>query len=229
MIHLVPVLTVIMATVAGCASLFQDIDDKMQRNRFRSDYEHLERAISVYDEGKFEAALTTFKPLASTSGSVHVRRKARLGEICCRLMLARSAGDYNHAIGMWHDFTDSVTTRDSAWDPVLLDPLIVRKGQIHAVRVTPSPEAPPRQKANNGKKADVSGKPVLKTITQPPAGTGSADIARLKKKADSADELQRRLDAVTSENQSLKEKIKALEAIDQNIQKKKTQIAEPGE
>jgi hypothetical protein len=37
------------------------------------------------------------------------------------------------------------------------------------------------------------------------------------------------LDKVEAENRTLKDKIKALEAIDQNIRKKKTEIAAPGE
>ncbi|WP_414736128.1 hypothetical protein [Desulfosarcina ovata] len=56
-----------------------------------------------------------------------------------------------------------------------------------------------------------------------------AELAVLKKKAEQTAELQRQLDDVMVENQSLKEKIKALEAIDQNIQKKKTEISAPSE
>ncbi|WP_407924794.1 hypothetical protein [Desulfosarcina ovata] len=56
-----------------------------------------------------------------------------------------------------------------------------------------------------------------------------AELAVLKKKSEQTAELQRQLDDVMVENQSLKEKIKALEAIDQNIQKKKTEISAPSE
>jgi hypothetical protein len=55
------------------------------------------------------------------------------------------------------------------------------------------------------------------------------ELADLKKKAQKTTELQRKLDEVAAENRALKEKIKALEAIDQNIQKKKTEISAPSE
>jgi cell division protein FtsB len=55
------------------------------------------------------------------------------------------------------------------------------------------------------------------------------ELAALKEKAAQADRLQRQLDAAAAENRSLKEKIKALEAIDQNIQKKKTEMVAPSE
>ena len=51
----------------------------------------------------------------------------------------------------------------------------------------------------------------------------------MKKKAEQAAQLQRKLDEVVAENNALKAKIKALETIDQNIQKKKTEISAPSE
>ncbi|MGA6927563.1 MAG: hypothetical protein WBY88_17880, partial [Desulfosarcina sp.] len=55
------------------------------------------------------------------------------------------------------------------------------------------------------------------------------EIVDLKKKVGQAAELQQQLDKLEDENRALKEKIKALETIDQNIQKKKTEIATPSE
>ena len=55
------------------------------------------------------------------------------------------------------------------------------------------------------------------------------EFSALEKKSAQAAQLQRQLDAVVAENRSLKKKIKALEAIDQNIQKKKTEMAAPSE
>ena len=51
----------------------------------------------------------------------------------------------------------------------------------------------------------------------------------MKQKAAQLPELQQRLNESEAENSILKEKIKALEAIDQNIQKKKTEISAPSD
>jgi hypothetical protein len=55
------------------------------------------------------------------------------------------------------------------------------------------------------------------------------ELAAMKQKAAQLPELQQRLNESEAENRVLKEKIKALEAIDQNIQKKKTEISAPSE
>ena len=222
--RLMVVLMIVLGVLTGCASVFQNIDDKIHRKRFKSDYAALENALAVYDEGDFEKARARFKALSAASAGEKIARKAWLGEICCSLMLAKTQADYTATIGMWHEFGKSVPENEAVWDVALLDPLIVRmtpknitrmiENHPPAAQISDETAAPPNRQQDGRQQAD-------RQI--------QAELAILKKKVEDAEQLQRKMDAVVAENRSLKEKIRALEAIDQNIQKKKTEISAPSE
>ncbi len=222
------ILIVGVGVLAGCASVFQDLDNRMHRNRFKSDFASLDRIMTEYDKGRYAVALAGFSALQSTSASQKIVRRAWLGEICCRLLLAKTPADYTAAIGLWHDFARTETDRDPIWDPDLIDPLIVRmipNASIDKAVVEPSPTPSPPTKTT--KPATVKKPQPVERIQRDPQL--EAELAALKKKAEAADQLQRRLDEVVAENDALKDKIKALEAIDQNMRKKKTEISAPSE
>lgn len=219
------VLMIIVGMLAGCASVFQNFDDRMNRKRFKSDYEALDKALASYEAGEFDQALTEFNVLAMESASATISRRARLGVICCRLMSAETATAYTKAIGMWHEFGDSVIDPDSSWNLTLLDPLVVSRipqplpqPPIPALVLVKPPTAEVAEPAET--KPDVSKQDARRL---------QDELATMKKKAKQVDQLQEQLDRIIAENQSLKEKIKALEAIDQTIQKKKTEISAPSE
>jgi hypothetical protein len=217
--HQIVILIVLIGFITGCASVFQNIDDKMDRKRFKLDYELYNNARAVYQSGNYLKAKGMFTALSAAGGSKKLKRRARLGEIACRLMLADTQEDYIQALGMWHDFVDTVKDRDTVWDPVLLRPLIGhRSPEDTTLYIEAPPPAPPKPA------------PSAVSANQKKAGRKMrGEISQLKKKAERTSQLQRRLDKVEAENRTLKDKIKALEAIDQNIRKKKTEIAAPGE
>lgn len=217
----------LMALFTGCASIFQNFDDKMSRNRFKKDYEALDAALEIYDQGEFEKALARFRTIKSDCKNEKVRRRAWLGEICCCLLLADTPADFSVAIGMWHAFADSTTDADATWSQALLDPLIVRLAPRESsgeVGVDSSAEPP---EATTGPKP-----PTMQEKAEQPQNEDArleAEMAELRKKAKRADKLQLQIAKILAENRSLKEKIKALEAIDQSIQKKKSEISTSGE
>ena len=217
---------VIVGLLTGCASVFQDFDDKMNRKRFKKDFEALDAALDAYDQGSFKKALGLYKEIRVASTNETIGRRAWLGEICCRLMLADTPSEFTAAVGMWHDFQESTNDEDAIWNQALLDPLIVR--QIPQPEPTiievPSPAVPPASTVPEQK--PVQKQAVEPQETQTPS---QAEMEALKKKANRADKLQLEIAKILSENRSLKEKIKALEAIDQNIQKKKTEISTSAE
>jgi len=217
---------VIVGLVAGCASVFQDFDDNMSRKRFKKDFEALETALDAYDQGNFKKALGLFKEIRAASINEKIDRRAWLGEICCCLMLAETPSEFTAAVGMWHDFQETATDEDAVWSQALLDPLIVRQTPrpVQTVIEAPSPAVPPAITA-----------PAPETIQKQAVEfrdarvPSQAEIEALEKKASRADKLQLKMAKILAENRSLKEKIKALEAIDQNIQKKKTEMSTSGE
>ena len=222
------IVIVIVGLFTGCASVFQDFDDNMSRKRFKKDFEALETAIDAYDKGDFETALGRFKEIKASSANERVSRRAWLGEICCCLMLADTPAAFTAAVGIWHDYTAATTDEDKIWSQALLDPLIVRQAPqpvpVPTVVEVPSPAVQPS--ANTQVPAVIQKQAVEPRDVQ---GPSQAEIEELQKKAKRADKLQLEMAKILSENRSLKEKIKALEAIDQNIQKKKTEMSTSGE
>jgi len=205
----------------GCASVFQDLEEIVNRERFKSDYASFENALSVYKNGDYNQAMDLFRTLSTAGTNQKLARKAWLGEICSRLILAKTQSDYTAAIGLWREFGNSAPKNDDAWDLALLDPVIVRMTPKTTTRVIEI--HPPAAQI-----ADEIAEPAdrIQGGQQPNGRPSQSDYSALKKKAA---QLQHQLDAVVAENRSLKEKIKALETIDQNIQKKKTEIAAPSE
>jgi hypothetical protein len=218
---------VLMALFTGCASIFQNLDDKMNRKRFKKDYEALDAALEIYDQGDFEKALARFRTIKSEHKNEKIERRAWLGEICCCLLLADTPADFSVAIGMWHAFADSTTDADATWSQALLDPLVVRlapRASSGEAEVDSSGQQP---EATAGTKT-----PTMQKNTDKPRNEEArleTEMAELKKKAKRADKLQLKIAKILAENRSLKEKIKALEAIDQSIQKKKSEISTSGE
>ncbi|WP_155306316.1 hypothetical protein [Desulfosarcina widdelii] len=220
-------LMTLMALFTGCASIFQNLDDKMSRQRFKKDYEALDAALEIYDQGDFEKALARFRTIKSDRKNEKIERRAWLGEICCCLLLADTPAEFSVAIGMWHAFADSTADADATWSQALLDPLVVRlasQASSGEVEVDSSAEPP---EAATGTKT-----PTMQEKADQPQNEEDrleAEMAELRKKAKRADKLQLKIAKILAENRSLKEKIKALEAIDQSIQKKKSEISTSGE
>ena len=218
------ILIIVIGLLAGCASIFRDLDEIINRKRFKSDYTSFEKALSFYKEGDFNQAMDRFRTLSTAGTDKKLARKAWLGEICCRLMLADTQSDYTAAIGLWHDFSESTPVDDNALELALLDPVIVRmtpKSTTRVIKIYPPAAQTPTETKTHAERPQKDQQQDGQQI--------QTDRAALQKKAAQATQLQRQLDAVTDENRSLKEKIKALETIDQNIQKKKTEMVAPSE
>ncbi len=217
-------LTIAAGLFAGCTSVVQNIEDRMNRMRFPSDYASFEKALSVYEDGDYEQAMNLFRSLSTARPHAKIARKAWLGEICCRLMLADTTSEFAAAMDHWHEFGKSAPENGNDWDMALLDPLLARLIPQHTTREIKihSPEmqisdettVPADRRQGDRLQGDQQLRP---------------EFSALERKAAQAAQLQRQLDAVVAENRSLKKKIKALEAIDQNIQKKKTDLVAPSE
>jgi hypothetical protein len=171
----------------------------------RSDNGPFAYALSIYQKGDYIQAAKLFNALSRPNTGDDLYLKAQLGEVCCRLMLSTSPEDLSTANRMWKDLMNSNTGDIWRVEQTLFDPLIDR---LSVSTDEPSPAA---------------------MAPDPPKKQNKTELTALKKKSAQITQLQRQLDAVMAENQILKQKIKALEAIDQNIQKKKTEMAAPSE
>jgi hypothetical protein len=213
------ILIIFIGLLTGCASIVRDFEDRMNRMRFPSDHASFENALSVYKAGDYEQAMNLFRTLSTTRTHEKLARRAWLGEICCSLMLADTPADYAAAIAHWHEFGKSAPENGDVWDMALLDPLIARLTPQNTARVSKIDLPAAQVSGETTESADRR----QSNLQHPP------EFSALEKKSAQAARLQRRLDAVVAENLSLKKKIKALEAIDQDIQKKKTEMVAPSE
>jgi hypothetical protein len=208
------ILPIVISLLMGCTAFVEFLDGNPPPEPKTTDRDSLETALAVYQRGDYTQAARLFNTLSTADGESDQRRTAQVGEICCRLMLADSKADVNAALGRWKTFKYSAA--NDAWreELALFDPLL---GRLSV--------------SADGQKSD----PQSPQVSAPPATAGSTqkqletELTTMKKKAAQTTQLQRQLDAVMAENRTLKQKIKALEAIDQNIQKKKTEISAPSE
>jgi len=220
-LHLWIILALIATMMNACAFVRQDIDGTPNADRSEKEARILEDAIATFEDDDFGQALPRFEQLGASTTDERIKQKARLGEICSRLMLAETQAEFTTAVDMWRDFIKTIPSdHDAAWALPLIDPLIVRmapKMTTHIVELKPRSEDQKKEKT---------------AAPKPP--TRKQDRAEKKlpaaeKAAQNEEELQNQVQQLKTENQLLKEKIKALEAIDQNIQKKKTELSAPGE
>ncbi len=210
----------VVAVISGCVAGPRDLGVGSGGPRAAGDAAALHKAIAIYEEGDLADALLKFEALTVAGTDDVIGRTARLGEICSRLMLAETQAEYIAAVDMWRDFTRRVPDPEAARELSLLDPLIVRmtpKVTTQVVEIKPSPDP------------EKTAAPSISTVSAQQVQKLRNELAAMRQKAAQLPELQQRLNASEAENRILKEKIKALEAIDQNIQKKKTEISAPSE
>lgn len=211
------ILPLVIGLLMGCTSFMQLRDSNPPPKPSVVDDASdasLDYALSVYQKADYPNALALFSTLAKADIDTEKRRAAQLGEICCRLMLADSQADVDMAMAMWKQYRYPLTGDALCKNLVLLDPLLAR----FSVSVAPQTSHTPSQAVPTPSATAENQQKQLET-----------ELTNLKKKAAQTTQLQRQLDAVMAENRTLKQKIKALEAIDQNIQKKKTEISAPSE
>ena len=211
--YLLGLLLVVISPMVGCTALM----DKLKSNfseppAAAAEDSRFNDALAIYRTGDYQRALVLFSVLSNADTTSLQRQQARLGEICCRLMLADSPEDTTLAMGRWGNLNIGEDACTWQIEKTLFDPLVIRwtdslEKPLPAIS-EPSPSAP-------------SPAPDQKQM--------ETELTELKEKAAQVSKLQRRLDDAMAENRTLKQKIKALEAIDQNIQKKKTEMSTPNE
>lgn len=181
----------------GCGML---TPPPVEEQPYDADMAVFSRGLAAYERGNIDSARIDFYALAEAGGQHSLFRDARLGMLCCDLLLADTPDAYDRAITKWRRFMRGIQKRGEPLNPRLMVPLVVR---MVPIGLLPS----------DGISFSVEKKDMVRNL--------SAEVKDLKKKAGEVEPLQRQLREIRFENQNLKEKIKALEDIDQDIQKKK--------
>lgn len=199
-------MTIVAGIITGCSCFSRDVDEPVDEEQTRS--AAFTGARALYDQGRYEVALERFRLISTADDTEETVLNAKLGVICCGLMLATEPEAYAASLHQWNEFARSIAGIAPSLDFDMIDPVIVR--------LTTEQVKKEEEKRNESKQLEKQDQ------------KEEAALSDLKKKAKKTNQLQRKLDKVEAENRSLKEKIKALEAIDQSIQKKKSEIESPG-
>ncbi|MEJ2642606.1 MAG: hypothetical protein P8010_23890 [Desulfosarcinaceae bacterium] len=193
----------------GCSPTHRIIDDLRHTIRFETDQKTLDKGFDALISGHYAQAEAIFGDLKETTGSKIVQRKARYGYAVTRLIQAQTAGQSAAAIALWDAWRQTYSP-DPEWeDPRVLEPLFLcrQKGGQRAVCRGTVPESEYKVSAQKNKRLQLE----VDTLKK-----------RLKALETSKAEL---LEAKNQEIKNLKEKIHALEAIDQKIQEKKKEVS----
>jgi outer membrane murein-binding lipoprotein Lpp len=203
----------------GCAKTTRVLDDFATKIRLEADSKTLEKGFEAIRKAQYAAAQDLLQNVSVSSGSYLVRRRAAYGLAVSRLLAANSSEQFQQALVIWQKWRQS-EFREAAWeDPALLEPFLMCRFPPNSVETVSA--------ANS----EVCRGAVAKSLYEEALKKAASDeknLESLKKKYDALNaEKEVLIQARDSEIQILKDKIKALEAIDQKIQQKKTEISSP--
>jgi len=171
------------------------------------------QAIATYKSGQYSEAAKQFDALREQATDKRFALMALYGAACSRLMAARTPREYNDAMILWDRWVDHVPDTCDYENSTLFDPLIREKMIFSNIPLTP--QAPSEAKADDG----VPRWLLMKS---------REELDRLKNELDTtqqaAEKREKKIQELEKEIAELKGQIKALETIDQKIQKKKNAI-----
>lgn len=174
-----------------------------------------EKGLQNFRAGEYDEALVDFDVLTNVAQSERYARMAAYASASVRLILARSAEEYNEALKQWAAWgeRDAATASE---DPRLLWPLLERMALT----------GPPLlSDAESGKPLKSKKRPSHK------AEPTNRDLAAYKSQAQAkekeSERLKTRLEARDREIRRLKQQIESLEAIHLKFQERQKEISSP--
>lgn len=215
---------VVIIICQGCAQNGKAIVDLRNKLRFGDDVTFLEKGFAAYDSGKYPEATEIFEELYDNSGSLMIRRQALYGLAICGFLKADTPDEFHKARLLWQEWRELRIADPECEDPVYLEPFLNCK--------FPDQSAGFIRRSSGGTNSDDLSDFQYDTLRKRNAELEAKikslekQYSELQKEKDSLNRIKNDKDATI---QVLKEKIKALEDIDQKIQEKKnkTEISSP--
>lgn len=171
------------------------------------------QAVAAYEAEEYAMAEKRFTDLRRRTMDKQLSRMALYGLACTALMRAETPQDYQRALALWETWTQLTRPDYQRESPMLMNPLIRDKMLFSNIPLT----------AAGNDEIDSAPK-----VSQWMLMNAANELGRVKKKLAAAEQTaQKRKNRIaTLEKQiaELKRQIKALETIDQKIQKKKSAI-----
>jgi hypothetical protein len=205
----------------GCAKSPTFIEDIRHTIRFETDFESLEKGFDAFRRKEYAKAIELFEVLSNTSGSEEIRQKALYGLAVSKLVVAKNAAQYRAAVGLWQAWSEkkgSIMASDCE-DPRLMEPFFLCRYPIDFESM--QFESGTAVCSETVPKAIYAAEKSKVRLLESQSKNYRSQIESLKL------ELENLARIKGKEIRLLKEKIRALEAIDQNIQEKKTKVSTP--
>jgi hypothetical protein len=204
-------LGVLVAT--GCSDLLLFRPTHVESHPSEEAKKMYNQAVAAYLDNQYVLAAVRFDAIRQQTTNKRFALMALYGAACSRLMAAESPQEYREGLKLWDNWIQHVPDTCDCEDSALFDPLIKNKMLFSNIPMTAA-------KADN-LNLDATVPRWLFIRSQ-------QELTRLKAEADESQEnLEKRdkkIQSLEKDIDELKNQIKALETIDQKIQKKKNAI-----
>jgi TolA-binding protein len=200
-------------TIAGCSNFWLFRPTQVASHPSAEAKRQYNQAVASYLDGQYEFAAERFEAIRQQTTNKRFALMALYGLACSRLMAADSPEEYHDALVLWDNWIQHVPDTCAYEDTTLFDPLIKEKMLFSNIPMT------------EDKQSDID---LDATVPRWLFIRSQRELTRLNTKVAMAqrtiERRQRLIESLEKEIDELKRQIKALETIDQKIQKKKNAI-----
>jgi hypothetical protein len=200
-----------------------------------------QQALDAYMAENYEGSVKAFDSVFVQSSNSSLGVKALYGSACAQLMIAETAEEYRDALARWNNWLQIASSADQEKELLLMAPIIREKmifSEIVASMEDPDqnehgPSIPlwlynyTGEKLHRMKAQWASSEKALKDQRKRSKALANETAAvkeQIKVLEAQNKELESRINDMTFQIRDLESQIKAVEIIDQNIQKKKSAI-----
>jgi len=169
--------------------------------------------MAAYQKREYLEAANYFDTIRTQTSNRRFALIALYGLACSRLMAAKTPEEYNDALLLWRQWIANAPEKFEYENPVLVDALVQEKMLFSNIPLTPT------QAQEAAEEPMVSRWLLIKSRDELDRLRGELETAR-----ETLEKHKKTIQAHEKEIGELKRQIKALETIDQKIQKKKNAI-----
>ena len=204
--------------VLGCGLVLEPPETAKKTSPPDPDLITLGIANQAIQNGDFKKALEGYEILQHSSDD-KIARKARYGLACAKLSLAENPEDVREALMLWDAWSKHAPADLEEEDPRILGPLLKSRILPKPNKIETRPAVIPDEKLGLEKLLRAKEKEIQQLNDRLKVMENEIQTM-LKNQADYVGVLERQI-------QTLRDKIKSLEAIDQKIKEKKKEVSSP--
>jgi hypothetical protein len=204
--------------VLGCGFVLEPPKTAKKTGRPDPDVIALRIANQAIQNGDFKKALEGYEILQHSSND-KIARKARYGLACAKLSLAENPKDVREALMLWDSWSKHAPADLEDEDPRILGPLLKLRILPKPNKIQTRPAVLPDEKLGLEKLLRAKEKEIQQRNDRLKVMENEIQTM-LKNQADYVGVLERQI-------QTLRDKIKSLETIDQTIKEKKKEVSSP--